>query len=265
MSPRILLAPAGQGKTHHCIARIHEIRTEAPLTPIWVILPNQAQVVAFRRRLAEEGGVLGVQPGTFYTFYAEILARAGQPIPRLLDPVQHRLLRTIVDQLCEEGRLRHYAPLRDKPGFIRLLRALVQELKRARVHRDDFVAAVADGEERLTELAAIYAEYQDWLVQTGWMDAEGQGWLAALALEEHPHLCRDLRLLIVDGFDEFNPTQLAVLRLLADHAAETIVTLTGSTGPTRTRIAHRRFARALAAITTALLSLIHISEPTRPY
>jgi len=252
MSPRILLAPAGQGKTHHCIARIHEIRTEAPLTPIWVILPNQAQVVAFRRRLAEEGGVLGVQPGTFYTFYAEILARAGQPIPRLLDPVQHRLLRTIVDQLCEEGRLRHYAPLRDKPGFIRLLRALVQELKRARVHRDDFVAAVADGEERLTELAAIYAEYQDWLVQTGWMDAEGQGWLAALALEEYPHLCRDLRLLIVDGFDQFNPTQLEVLRFLADRAAETIVTLTGSTGPTRTRIAHRRFARALAAITTTL-------------
>ena len=250
MSPRILLAPAGQGKTQHCIARIQEVRAEAPLAPIWVILPNQAQVVAFRRRLAEEGGALGVQPGTFYTFYAEILARAGRPIPRLLEPVQHRLLRTIVDRLCEEGRLRHYAPLRDKPGFVRLLRALIRELKRARVHRDDFATAVADGEERLTELAAIYAEYQDWLVQTGWMDAEGQGWLAALALEDDPGLGCDLQLLIVDGFDEFNLTQLEVLRLLADRAAETIVTLTGDSF--RTRIAHRRFARALAAITTAL-------------
>jgi ATP-dependent helicase/nuclease subunit B len=270
MSPSILLAPAGQGKTHHCIACIQKVRAAGPLAPIWVILPNQAQVAAFRRRLAEEGGALGVQLGTFYTFYAEILARAGRPIPRLLDPVQHRLLRTIVDQLCEEGRLHHYAPLRDKPGFLRLLRALIRELKRARVHRDDLAIAVADGEERLTELAAIYAEYQDWLVQADWMDAEGQGWLAALALEERSPLCCDLRLLIVDGFDEFNPTQLEVLCLLADRAAETIVTLTGdtstgpvlsvaeglsagaSTGPTRTRIAHRRFARALAAITTAL-------------
>jgi ATP-dependent helicase/DNAse subunit B len=282
MSPRIPLAPAGQGKTHHCIARIQEVRAKAPLALIWVILPNQAQVAAFRRRLAEEGGALGVQLGTFYTFYAEILARAGQPIPRLLDPVQHRLLRTIVDQLCAEGRLCHYAPLRDKPGFIRLLRALVRELKRARVHRDNFAAAVADGEERLTELAAIYADYQDWLVRINWMDAEGQGWLAVLALEKHPHLCRDLQLLIVDGFDEFNPTQLEVLRLLTGHAAETIVTLTGdtstelsagastelvlskacpeprrrveglSTGTFRTRVAHRRFARALAAITIAL-------------
>jgi ATP-dependent helicase/nuclease subunit B len=277
MSPSILLAPAGYGKTHHCIARIQEVRAEAPLVPIWVLLPNHAQVVAFRRRLAEADGALGVQLGTFYTFYAEVLAQAGQPIPRLLDPVQHRLLRAIVDRLCAEDRLHHYAPLRDKPGFVRLLRALVQELKRARIHRDDF-AAVADGEERLTELAAIYAEYQDWLVQINWMDAEGQGWLAALALEDDPDLGRDLRLLIVDGFDEFNPTQLEVLRLLADRAAETIVTLTGdtstrlsagtstwlsagtstrlsagtSTDLTRTRIAHRRFARALAAINTVL-------------
>lgn len=247
---RILLAPAGYGKTQHCIARIQEVRAEAPLAPLWVILPNQAQVVAFRRRLAEEGGALGVQPGTFYTFYAEILARAGRPIPRLFDPVQHRLLRTIVDRLCAEGRLHHYAPLRDKPGFVRLLRALVRELKRARIHRDDLAAAVAGGEERLTELAAIYAGYQDWLVQSGWMDAEGQGWLAALALENDPGLGRDLRLLIVDGFDQFNPTQLEVLRLLAGRAAETIVTLTGDTF--RTRVAHRRFTRAQAAITTAL-------------
>jgi ATP-dependent helicase/DNAse subunit B len=220
------------------------------LASIWVILPNQAQVAAFRRGLAERGGALGVQSGTFYTFYGEILAQAGQPIPRLLNPVQHRLLRTIVDRLCEEGRLHHYAPLRDKPGFLRLLRALIRELKRARVRRDDFATAVADREERLTELATIYAEYQDWLVQTGWMDAEGQGWLAALALENDPDLGRDLRLLIVDGFDEFNPTQLEVLRLLADRAAETIVTLTGDAS--HTRVAHRRFARALTAMTTAL-------------
>ena len=254
MSPSILLSPAGHGKTHHCIARIQEVRAAEPLAPIWVIRPNQAQVVAFRCRLAEEGGALGVQLGTFYTFYAEILTQAERPISRLLDPVQHRLLRTIVDRLCEEGRLRHYALLRDKPGFVRLLRILVRELKRARVHRDDFAAAIADGEERLTELAAIYAEYQDWLVQTGWMDAEGQGWLAALALEDDPNLGCGLQLLIVDGFDEFNPTQLEVLRLLADRAAETIVTLTGSASPdlTHTRVAHRRFARALAAITTAL-------------
>jgi ATP-dependent helicase/DNAse subunit B len=58
-------------------------------------------------------------------------------------------------------------------------------------------------------------------------------------------------LLIVDGFDEFNPTQLDVLKLLAGRAAETIVTLTGTT-PGPPRLALRRFTRELQAISLAL-------------
>ncbi len=245
------LAPAGGGKTAHTIACIRQLHASAPLVPVWVVLPNFLQVAAFRRRLARAGGVLGVEVGTFYRLYAEVLARAGTLAPRLDDAVQHRLLRIIVDRFCDEGYLRHYAPLRDKPGFIRALRVLIQELKRARAHRDAFTAAVADQPPRLSELAAVYAAYQGWLVTSGWTDAEGQGWLAALALERAPALYADLSLLVVDGFDEFNPTQLEVLRLLAGRAAETLITLTGDLDrPYRT--AHRRFARALSAITEAL-------------
>ncbi|MCK4315084.1 MAG: hypothetical protein KAX24_04870, partial [Anaerolineae bacterium] len=263
-----LLAPAGGGKTAYAISRVRRLRASAPLAPVWVVLPNFPQVAGFRRRLARAGGALGVEVGTFYRFYADVLARAGTLAlseaeglaPRLDDAVQHRLLRAIVDRLCDEGRLQHYAPLRDKPGFIRGLRTLIQELKRARVHRDSFTAAVADQPPRLAELAAVYAAYQDWLVTSGWTDAEGQGWLAALALERDPTLYADLALLIVDGFDEFNPTQLEVLRLLAGRAAETFITLTGdasaglSAGRDRRpgRTAHRRFARALSVLTMAL-------------
>jgi len=251
---KLLLAPAGAGKTAHAIARIRRLRASRPLAPVWVLLPNFPQVAAFRRRLARAGGALGVETGAFYRLYADALAYAGEPAPRLFEPVQHRLLRAIVDRLCDEGRMRHYAPLRDKPGFVRALSALIQELKRARVHRDELDAAVADQPPRLAELAAVYAAYQGWLVTNGWTDAEGQGWLAALELERHPHLYADLALLIVDGFDEFNPTQLEVLRLLADRAAETLVILTGD--PDRAaRAAHRRFARARSALTEALPGL----------
>ena len=293
MTTKLLLAPAGGGKTTHAIARIRQLRASSPLTPVWVVLPNFPQVAAFCRRLARAGGALNVEIGTFYRLYADVLARAGTPVPRLFDAVQHRLLRAIVDQLCDEGRLCHYAPLRDKPGFIRALRTLIQELKRARVHRDDFAAAVADQPPRLAELSAVYAAYQDWLVTSGWTDAEGQGWLAALALERDPTLHANVALLVVDGFDEFNSTQLDVLRLLTGRAAETLITLTGdastslgtsalSAGPDtsplpktggiegghhtacseRSRTAHRRFARALAALTTALPNLKPASRIT---
>ena len=262
MPAQILLAPAGGGKTAHAVSRVRELRGRAPFAPIWVVLPNFPQVSAFRRRMACAGGALGVEVGTFYRFYADVLACAGIPVPRLFDPVQHRLLRGIVDRLCEQGHLQHYAPLRDKPGFIRALRALIQELKQARVRREDLAAAVADQPPRIAELSTVYADYQEWLVESGWTDAEGQGWLAARALEHNPALYADLALLVVDGFDEFNPTQLEVLRLLADRVGETLITITGDAASSlprdsgeiggRPRTAHRRFVRALSALGAAV-------------
>lgn len=255
MPAQLLLAPAARGKTHYAIQRIREIIAAEPLAPVTVILPNQRRVAEFRRRLAEAGGALGVELHTFHTLYAEILTRAGQPRPRLLDPLQVRLLRAIVDQLHQEGRLQHYAPLRTKPGFIAALRAAIEELKRARIEPDDFSSAVSGMGDNLTEIAAIYTAYQEWLLQENWADPEGQGWLAALALDADPQLESGLRLVVVNGFDEFNPTQLGVLALLTQRAAQTLVTLTGEASTEaqpKSRLAHRRFHRAQSALRAAL-------------
>jgi len=242
MTTRLFVAPAGHGKTQYAIDRIRAIKASEPLAPVTVILPNQIRVAEFRSRLAASGGALGIGLATFYALYAELLTRIGEPKARLSDPVQVRLLRAVVDRLCEEGRVRHYAPLRSKPGFVAALRDAIEELKRARVQPDVFFSAVMGLGPRLEELAAIYGAYQDWLLREDWVDAEGQGWLAALALERHPDLGREIRLLVVNGFDEFNPTQMGVLTVLARRAQETIITLTGDTA--RPRLAHRRFLRA---------------------
>jgi ATP-dependent helicase/DNAse subunit B len=247
----LLLAPAASGKTHHVIERIQATLAAEPLSPITVILPNQMRVSEFRRRLAAAGGALGVNLVTFHTLYADILAHAGQPRPRLLDPVRVRLLRAIIDQLYREGRLQHYAPLRTKPGFVAALRTLIEELKRARIEPDDLSAVVTGMSASLAEIAAIYRTYQEWLLAQDWVDSEGQGWLAALALAADSQLESRLRLLVVNGFDEFNPTQLGVLTLLAQRADETIITLTGNLEQPH-RLAHRRFQRAQQALTTAL-------------
>lgn len=246
--PHLLLAPAASGKTHYAIQRNRETLATEPLAPIAVILPNQMRVAEFRRRLAEAGGTLGVELHTFHTLYAEILTRAGQPRARLLDPVQVRLLRAIVDRLHQEKQLLHFAPLRARPGFIASLRAIIEELKRSRIEPDDFSTAVSGMGDHIEEIAAVYSAYQDWLLSENWVDPEGQGWLAALALDADPQLESGLRLVVVNGFDEFNPTQLGVLALLAHRADETLITLTGSP-ENPNRLAHRRFHRAHSAIT----------------
>jgi ATP-dependent helicase/nuclease subunit B len=251
MAAHLFLAPTGHGKTEYALNRIRATRADDPLVPIWIVLPNQIQVRDFGQRLGAAGGALGVELGTFHRFYAELLACSGRPIARLPDSMLHRLLLRLVDRLAEDGILCHYASLRGRAGFARLLRNLFQELKQARVQREAFEAVLTGAPPRLAELGILYAAYQEWLIGSDWMDAEGQGWLAALALEHEPTLAADLRLLVVDGFDEFNPTQLAVLALLADRAAEAIITLTGD--PTcHDRIAHRRFCRARRAVEHAL-------------
>jgi ATP-dependent helicase/DNAse subunit B len=250
MTPQLLIAPAASGKTQYAIERLRAIKASDPLAPITVILPNQLQLAEFRRRLARTGGAIGVDLMTFHMLYAELLTRVDQRRARLTDPLQVRLLRHVVARLCEAGCLPYYAALRGKPGFIALLRDTIEELKRARVFPATFHGTVIGLGPRLEELAAIYTEYQDWLQREDWADAEGQGWLAAIALEQYPNLGRDTRLLVVSGFDEFNPTQLGVLTVLAQRAQETLITLTGDLS--RRRLVHRRFDRARQAIVNQL-------------
>ncbi len=249
--PQLLLAPAGHGKTERVIQRIRQLLADEPFAPVIVIVPNAIQAANFRQWLGAAGGALGVEVHTFHTLYAEILIRAGQPIPLLPNPVRIRLLRAIVDDLCKRGAMTHFAALRDKPGFISLLRNTIEELKRTRIFPDDFSASVKGLGARLEEIARVYSDYQDWLQKQNWADNEGRGWLAAIALESDSRLGADTRLLAVSGFDEFNPTQLAVLSLLANRAKETLITLTGDIQNPQ-RAAHHRFHRAQQAITSSL-------------
>ena len=141
-------------------------------------------------------------------------------MPLLADPLRSHLLRLLVHDLCERGEIRYYAALRDKPGFIAALRNTIEELKRARIFPEDFAASASGMGPRLEEIARLYSAYQGWLQTQHWADNEGHGWLAAIALEADPGLGTDTRLLAVTGFDEFNPTQLAVLSLLGRRAKE---------------------------------------------
>ncbi|MGD8820674.1 MAG: exodeoxyribonuclease V subunit gamma [Anaerolineae bacterium] len=250
MTIQLLLAPAAAGKTACVLERVREAAGGLQARP-WVVVPTSLQVRAWRRRLAEAGGAMGVRVLTFDRLYAECLNASGEAYTELSEPVQYRLIRSVVDGLT----LLHYAPLVTRPGFIQVLERLMGELKAARVHPDDFSQAVEDlgGEPRLGELAQVYATYQERLQAQGWADRAGLGWLAVEALEERaPDVARGWPLLVVDGFDSFTSVQLALLRVLAGRAGETIVTLTGATDGSERPLVHRRFDETRHKVEAAL-------------
>ncbi|MGD2147928.1 MAG: hypothetical protein PVH41_14630, partial [Anaerolineae bacterium] len=248
MSVSLYVAPAGAGKT---TALVHEARRLArDLDAPRVLVPSRLQARAWRRRLAEAGGALGVRVSTFDDLYRDILPRAGGTVTVLTDPVQFRLLRAVL----AATPLVHYAPLRKTPGFVLVLRDLIGELKAGGVSPEAFSEAVEvmGGERRLVELAQLYAGYQERLQQEGWADYAGIGWLAAEALARDRTIGADWPCLMVDGFDDLTSVQLDVISWLVDRIERVIITLTGiREGPARPLV-HNRFDRTRQRLERAL-------------
>jgi len=231
MSVHLYLAPAGGGKTAYLVERARAYARDAAHAPR-VVVSTRLQVAAWRRQLAEAGGALGVRVTTFEPLYAEILRATGQVYVLLGEPVQYRLLRTLIDDLP----LEHYAPLRGFPGFAQVVLDLVRELKAGGVDPLAFGEAVETmgGEPRLAELARLYAAYQARLQAEGWADHAGLGWLAAEALERRADAPLEWPVVMMDGFDDLTTVQERVLRQIVRHTDELIVALTGSIdGPPR--------------------------------
>ncbi|MGB7115937.1 MAG: hypothetical protein WBD56_07310, partial [Anaerolineales bacterium] len=118
MTAQLYIAPPAAGKTHFAIERLRGVLTESPLATTWVIVPDRLQAAAFRQRLSLEGGAIGAHVGTFGDLYKEILERAGSPIPVASDPTIYFLIRSIVEDLHQQGRLPYYSSIRNTSGFI---------------------------------------------------------------------------------------------------------------------------------------------------
>jgi len=156
MSTYLYLSPAASGKTTTLVAQARALSAGLAATPR-VVVPTQLQVRAWQRRLAESGGALGVRVGTFDDLYRDILRAAGEVYVLLTESIQYRLLRPLI----EGAPLRHYAPLRTRPGFTQVVQGLVRELKAGGVYPDVFTHAIEamGGEARLLELARLYTAY----------------------------------------------------------------------------------------------------------
>lgn len=256
MTTKLLLAPAAGGKTTYCIQRIFEAIKVHPLGPIWVIVPDRLQAYAYRGRIASAGGALGVHTGTFGDFYTQVLLDADQPVPLALEPMVHRLLQ---DSILNVEGMTHFTPIADMPGFHKILAGLINELKLARVWPDEFSDWAGDQPPGLGEIAQAYRFYQSALGEIGWADSAGIAWLATEGLEANRAQFDNVPLIVVDGFDSFNGSQLAALRALNDRTSELLITLPGQEG--MHRVAHRRFATALARMDDELeAEILYLSK-----
>jgi len=258
MSIKVVSAPAGSGKTTWAAKRSRGLSVELMDTPR-VIVTSRAQAMAFRGRLAQVGGTLGVNVGTFEDLAQEILDLAGIFSIRISETTQIRLLQIIV----ENCSLDYYEGIKTLPGFIQIALKIIRELKAGGIRSSQFAAAVKGmgGELRLSELAKLYSAYQKRLQDENWADYIGEVWLAAEALESNPVLCSAWKSLLFDGFDDLSPLQLRIIQALTTQVSDLVITLTGTEDGNTRPLVHKRFQRIIELLADVdTLEIINLEE-----
>ncbi len=246
--PALWIAPAASGKTEYIVRRASERARDLQDT-LRIVVPTALQARACRRRLAKYG-TLGVRVLTMFGLAQALLDEAGAGITIVPDPVQVRLLRAVVD----ETPLDYYRSLRSTPGFVDALRSLCQELEAAGIAAATFQEAVwsMKAPPRLTEMARLYAAYEARMAAEQWTDATGLVNWALQALTSDATLASRWSCLWVDGFDQFAPSQIELMRLLASRVADFGITLTGDPEGERSPLCFRRFVETQRRLEGAL-------------
>ena len=239
MPIKIITSPPASGKTTACLRRLLEVGKAHPHKDIWVLVPDGYQAVAFRHKLADSGGSLGVSVISFDNLLREILESTGRSVPLAPNMLGQAFIRRAVAQVFEQGGLVHYQAIREMPGFISALQARFADLKRGLVYPDTFSKYAQSQPKPVQELASIYEAYQRLIIQNNWADREGLSWLAVEFMEAHPDWQPDWPLIVLDGFDSFTQPQIKALTLLAEKVPEMVITLPGT--HEMSRPAHQRF------------------------
>ena len=248
MTTELLLAPVGAGKTDRALAALVETLRQDPFAKIWVLLPTLRQEDAFRQRLIDyDPGrqiYFNVEFFNFYTLYARLLDMAGQPQRELDNSARLRLLRGILSRLLQDGELELYERIADKPGFVEVVAGFIYELKQNVNSSRRFHGLSGASRKRprlIYHLCGISGYITEiWAGRPGRRRVVGAGFGGERTVPDH--LVRDVALLVVDGFDQFNPLQLQLLTLLASRTSRTLVTLAQVVG--REQTVGRRFEEA---------------------
>lgn len=218
MPLRLIHGPPNAGKRGEVLRGLRAVLDRDPV----LVLPTADDVFDFERELCRTGALLGGAAMTFAALFRTVVAAAGAPSADELSPAQRlRAIAVAIDS--RRGRL---GPLRvsaGRPRFAAALGRLLDELQAAGVEPEEVEASAAtlEGSAYLSDLAALYAGYEEVRRRTGRSDAHG------IAREAVAQLRRDAsfwgeRPVFLYGFDDFTEDQLDLVAALAEGTEVTV-------------------------------------------
>jgi ATP-dependent helicase/nuclease subunit B len=249
---RLLLGPAGSGKTFRCLAEARAALEAAPEgPPLLLLAPKQTTFELERRLLADPsvGGYTRLHILSFERLAHFIFERLQEPAPAILDE-EGRLM--VLRSLLAKKRndLKLFRASARLNGFARQLSLALSELQRHNLAPETLSLLAGQVHEteglslKLQDLATLLCEYLDWLKAHDLQDADCLLSAAEDCLEtaggspesevlspepgvdrlRTPRSALRIQNLWVDGFAEWSPQELELLAALIPHCERATVT-----------------------------------------
>jgi ATP-dependent helicase/nuclease subunit B len=261
----LLTGPARSGKTNYLLSRYRSILSSRPPGSVLWLTPTWRAAAHVRDHIL--GGELNAcwQPGifTFDKFAQAILEHKGshkgglsrfsrsengtvplcenrdspldtiRPLSRLM---KRQVVRRLIDEQLEQGRLQYFRPIASTSGLLDLACEFISELKRLEIWPEEFrKSCQARGfTAKDRELLDLYDAYQIILRENQLYDAEGRFWSARDLLQNGQRKpFENVCLAVADGFTDFTRTQHEIIELLAGWVDEIIISLPLESGHCR--------------------------------
>lgn len=205
-----------------------------------LLLPSRADV---RRRqqsfLAQHSlpGFWGTPILDLASFAERIVAESLGPVRRVSQLERRLLLEQAVRASKDPLSALLGVDPTSLPGFATHLLAVIMQLKQAGVEPQQFVDTLSAKGELLPidrAVAVAYAAYQALLKEAAVFDVPGLYWAAQACCEERiPALIQGKRLILLDLFDDFTPSELRLLKVVAERVPDVIFGLHHDIRPAR--------------------------------
>jgi ATP-dependent helicase/nuclease subunit B len=245
MHVRLLLGPAGSGKTFRCLAEARAALEKSPEgPPLLLVAPKQTTFELERRFLADPAvrGYTRFHILSFERLANYIFERLGAKAPGMLDEEGRLMvLRSLLT--AKRDKLKVFRASARMNGFARQLSMTLSELQRhnltpALLRQLDVQRADAGGLNlKLQDLATLMEQYLSWLNEHRVQDADSLPTEAVKTLEllrtpqplprQSEAAAGALRLgaLWVDGFAEWSPQELELLAAIVPFCDHVTLTL----------------------------------------
>lgn len=225
--------------THQSTRRSEiDARLIANLENTRLIVPTQRTVQQRTRRILSEHALPGLLGNPIVTFekFAEALLDDSTAI-RLRVPAltQHVLLQQAIEKQRGSESFAFLGEAAQSAGFLQHVQRIISQLKQSAIDPEQFHARVVQrkrGTPFDAVVAEVYTAYQESLVESGACDLQGMYWLADEACQkEQPRSLESIDTLLIDGFDDFTPSEFRLIQSVAPHVKELAFGLNYSNRP----------------------------------